>query len=144
MSNQSFTADCSESLTAGPCGVSPDWSYIHRELRRPGVTAKLLWLQCRQQVSYTRSYQTFCRSYQQWLSRLNILMQCHHTAGKEIFVGFVDVGDSYVVDTSTGETCPTCLFVAVLGASGYSYAEFCPTRDIDDWISCHIHALQAF
>jgi len=127
-----------------PSKASPDWSHIHKELRRPGVTAKLLWLQCRQQVNYANSYQKFCRSYRQWLSRLNSLMRCHHIAGEKMFAGYIDIKDSYVVDTSTGETLPTCLFLAVLGASGYCYAEPCMSKDIDSWISGHIHALRFF
>jgi hypothetical protein len=45
-----------------------------------------------------------------------------------------------VVDTETGEVLPAFLFVTVLGASGYCYAEACLAETVDDWFCCHMRA----
>lgn len=71
-------------------------------------------------------------------------MRCRHKYGERIFAGYVDVPDSYVVDPSTGETWPTCVFLAVLASSGYCFAQLCLKKDIDDWIFNHVLAFQSF
>ena len=42
-----------------------------------------------------------------------------------------------IVDPSTGELIPTQLFVAVWGASNYTYAEATWTQSLPDWIGSH-------
>jgi hypothetical protein len=49
-----------------------------------------------------------------------------------------------LVDTETGEVSPAFLFVSVLGASGYCYAEACRTENVDDWFGCHLRAFHVF
>jgi len=46
-----------------------------------------------------------------------------------------------IVDRETGETRPAYLFVAVLGASNYTYAEASLTQDLPSWIAAHCRAL---
>ena len=46
-----------------------------------------------------------------------------------------------IVDRDTGETRPAYLFVAVLGASNYHYAEASLTQDLPSWIAAHCRAL---
>ncbi len=49
-----------------------------------------------------------------------------------------------IVDAATGEMHPAQIFVAVLGASNYTFAEAHPSQDIASWIQGHVHAFQAF
>ena len=49
-----------------------------------------------------------------------------------------------VIDQLTGETREAYVFVAVLGASNYTYASATWTRGLRDWISSHLHAFEFF
>ena len=120
------------------------WLRIQHELACPEVTLKLLWSRCRSQGSYTGSYQHFCRSYRHWLDSLGTLLQYRYAAGEKLLAGFIDLKDSYAVDSATGEAFPTCIFLAVLGFSLYCFAEVCTTKSIDSWIAGHIRALNFF
>jgi hypothetical protein len=120
------------------------WLRIHNELACAAVTLKLLWSRCRSQGSYTGSYSHFCRSYRHWLDSLGTLLQYRYTAGEKLLAGFIDLKDSYAVDSTTGEAFPTCIFLAVLGFSLYCFAEFCTTKSIDSWIAGHFRALDFF
>lgn len=119
----------------------PDWEYIHRELRRAGVTRELLWAEYCQKVEHHYSYQQFCRVYQRWANKLNLVMRQVHLAGEKLFVDFA--GPTLpVTNPETGEITPAQLFVAVLGASNYTYAEACSSQSIDSWISAHIRTFE--
>ena len=42
----------------------PDWSYVHKELRRKSVTLQLLWLEYREAHPGGYGYSQFCNLYQ--------------------------------------------------------------------------------
>ena len=50
----------------------------------------------------------------------------------------------HYVDPATGEVIEVELFVAVLGASNYTYAEATRTQQSADWIVAHMRALVYF
>src|SRR3990167_3926988 len=119
----------------------PDWSFIHKELRRPGTSLEHLWIQHGKQMGFAQSFAEFSRCYRQWCLTLNLLMRQEQAAGAVSYTFCGQRSDSYlVVDTATGEVSPAFLFVAVLGASSYCYAEACLTDDLDNWIACHVRA----
>ncbi|MGH2507576.1 MAG: IS21 family transposase [Ktedonobacteraceae bacterium] len=121
--------------------VEPDWEYIHRELRRNGVTRELLWTEYTQRVENSYSYQQFCRLYRRWEKRLNLVMRQDHRAGEKLFVDFAGA-TLPVTNPETGEVTDAQLFVAVLGASNYTYAEACSSQSIDSWIAAHIRTFE--
>jgi hypothetical protein len=127
--------------SADDIGLRVDWLRLHRELCSPGATLKNMWLQSWHKHC---SYQKFRRAYLAWLNQTSLLTRSQHRAGKKMFVGFVSIKDSHIVDTETGQTWTISLFLAVLGASGYGYAQPCLARDIDNWVSGHINAIQVF
>lgn len=121
----------------------PDFSYIHTELKRKGVTLKLLWeeylAECPQGYRYTQ----FCHHYRKGLKKIAPSMRQIHKAGEKMFVDFA--GQTVpVVDSNTGEINEAQIFVAVLGASNYTYAEATWSQDLPSWISCHTHAFSFF
>src|SRR5262249_15730944 len=122
----------------------PDFEYVHRELRRPGVTRELLWLEYREAVGPgTYSYQQYCRLYRDWSKKLNLVMRQEHKAGEKLFVDFA--GKTIpVVEAETGEVKEAQLFVAVLGASNYTYVEACWSQEIESWIAAHIRGFEFF
>jgi len=137
--------DLERLLYPGPRGdknhSEPDWEYIHRELRRPGVTRELLWIEYCEQLSEAYSYGQFCRLYRRWAKKVNLVMRQEHLAGEKLFVDFA--GPTLpITNPETGEITQAQLFVAVLGASNYTYAEACASQEIDNWIAAHVRAFE--
>ena len=120
--------------------AEPDWAAIHRELRRPGVTLMLLWQEHRAGEPGGYGYSRFCELYGQWESRLSPTMRQVHPAGERLFVDYA--GQTVeMVDAQSGEIRAAQVFVAVLGASSYTYAEASWTQTLPDWIGAHVRAL---
>ena len=117
-----------------------DWAYVHHELRRPGVTLMLLWEEYRQREPDGYRYSRWCELYRAWESRLSPTMRQAHPAGERMFVDYA--GQTVdLIDGSTGEIRPAQIFVAVMGASNYTYAEATLTQTLPDWIGAHVRAL---
>lgn len=117
----------------------PDWATIHRELRRPGVTLQLLWEEYRAVHPDGYGLSRFCELYRAWEARLSPTMRQNHVAGERMFVDYAGTTLT-VTDPSTGEARTAQLFVAVLGASNYTYAEATWTQGLADWIGAHTRA----
>ncbi|MFC5522526.1 IS21 family transposase, partial [Polaromonas jejuensis] len=122
--------------------LEPDYAQLHSELKRPGVTLQLLWEEYQQQhqgVAY--KYSAFCEKYQQWAKRLKHSMRQTHEAGDKLFVDYA--GQTVpLVDASTGEITQAQVFVAVLGASNFTYACATPTQKAADWVASIIATLE--
>jgi transposase len=118
----------------------PDWPAVHREMRRKNVTLSLLWEEYRAiHPADGYGYSRYCELYRRWEGRLAPVMRQHHVAGDKLFVDYA--GDTLdVVDPMSGEVRQAQLFVAVLGASNYTYAEATWTQTLPDWIGSHVRA----
>jgi len=121
----------------------PDWEYIKRELRRKGVTRRLLWLEYREAHPDGIGYSRFCELYRLWAKKLDPPMRQDHKAGERMFVDYAGQTMS-VVDPETGEIRQTHIFIAVLGASSYAYAEAHWAEDLPNWIAGHVAAFSYF
>jgi len=117
----------------------PHWAAVHRELRRPGVTLQLLWEEHRGVYPDGYGYSHFCELYRTWEARLSPTMRQNHVAGERMFVDYAGATLA-VIDPSTGAARTAQLFVAVLGASNYTYAEATWTQGLSDWIGSHTRA----
>ena len=123
------------SLPAHARGV-PDWSVVHQERRHKGVTLFLLWQEYRATRPEGYQYSWFCEHYRAWRGKLDVVMRQDHRAGEKLFVDYA--GQTVpVVDRMTGEIREAQVFVAVLGASNYTYAEATWTQGLPDWIGSH-------
>src|SRR3954452_7105029 len=70
-------------------------------------------------------------------------MRQTHIAGEELFGDFAGrTGE--VVDGLTGEIIPVQIFVAVLGASSFTYAEAVWSQKLPDWIAAYARAFAYF
>jgi transposase len=118
----------------------PDFGMVHRELRRKGVTLELLWVEYRERYPDGYGYSRFCDRYRQWARRVDAVMRQEHRAGEKLFV---DVAGQTVpvVDPATGEVSQAAIFVAVLGASNYTYAEAIASQELPHWVAAHVRAL---
>ena len=120
----------------------PDWSQIHSELKRRGVTLALLWQEYRAEHGQGYAYSWFCERYSAWRKCISPTMRQTHVAGEKLFVDWA--GDTIpVFDAATGEERRAHIFVAALGASDYTYAEARWTEMLPDWIGAHVNALAA-
>lgn len=120
----------------------PDPAYLHVELRRPGVTLQLLHLEYLEQHPNGFRYTAFCRHYNSWLAQQRPTMRQTHRGGDKLFVDYSG-NKPQIVDPTTGEVTLVELFVAVLGASNFTYVEATRTQTVRDWISSHVRALEA-
>lgn len=124
----------------GPTRPQPDWSRMHAELRRRGVTLLLLWEEYRAEHADGYGYSRFCDLYGEWRKGVTATMRQTHVAGEKLFVDFA--GDTVpVIDGLTGEVRAAHVFVAVLGASNYTFAEARWSEGLADWIGAHVDAL---
>jgi transposase len=121
----------------------PDLPWMHRELRRPGVTLELLHVEYLAAHPSGYRYSAFCARYRAWRARLRPSMRQVHRAGEKAFVDYAGQRPA-LVDVATGEVVSVELFVAVLGASNYTYAEATRTQQSADWIASHTHAVDYF
>ena len=121
----------------------PDWAYIHRELRRKGVTLQLLWEEYRADLPDGYGYSRFCELYTGWEGKLSPVMRQRHPAGERLLVDYA--GHTIdVIDPQTGEVRTAQVFVAVLGASSYTFVEATWTQSLPDWIGSHVRAFGFF
>lgn len=124
----------------------PDCQYIYDELRRwrssCALTLTQLWIEYKERHPEGYQYTQFCEHYRRWLGKLDYVMRQEHRAGEKLFVDYAD--GLAITDPKTGEMIPTQLFVAVWGASNYSYAEASLSQELPSWIASHVRALQYF
>ena len=121
----------------------PDWSAVHAELRRKGVTLRLLWLEYREPHPDGYGYSQFCEHYSRWAGRLKPSMRFNHIAGEKCFVDYAGPTVD-VIDAETGEVHPAAIFVGVLGASSYTYAEAHFGQTLANWVGAHVRMFAFF
>lgn len=125
--------------------LEPDYAWIHQELKRPGVTLQLLWEEYQRDHSNggkpAYKYTSFCVKYRAWAESLKRSMRQTHPAGERLFVDYA--GQTVpVIDAATGEIRRAQIFVAVLGASNYTYSCATATQTAADWVGSIIDALE--
>ena len=120
----------------------PDFAAMRRELQtHKHLTLQLLWQEYRQQRPDGYGYSRYCGLYRDWLKRQDVVLRHEHRAGEKLFVDFA--GDTVAVhNPATGEVQQAQIFVAVLGASSYTYAEATWTQGLADWIGAHTRVFE--
>ncbi len=122
----------------------PDFSAIRAELRADRhVTLQLLWQEYKQNHPEGYQYSRFCELYGRWERKLDPVLRQDYRAGERLFVDHAG-RTLTITDRETGRTGEAYLFVAVLGASNYTYAEATERRDLAAWIGSHTRALEFF
>lgn len=122
----------------------PDWGVVHQELKRKGMTRQLLWEEYTQQYpNRSYSYAQFCDRYQHWCGLQKRSMRQTHKAGEKAFVDYC--GPTVpIINASTGEIRDAQIFVSVLGASNYTFAEATLTQSLPDWLGSHVRMFEYF
>lgn len=117
----------------------PDWIEVRRQLAQKGVTLRLVWEEYKEAHPDGLQYTQFCVRYRAWRETLDLPMRQEHKAGERLFVDYC--GQTMpIADPKTGEVRQAQVFVAVLGASNYTYAEACWAQTLPEWITAHVHA----
>jgi len=128
---------------SGSSRLLPDWAEVREELKRKGVTLFLLWQEYKEAHPEGYQYSWFCKRYQAWTGKLDLVMRQDYRAGEKMFVDYA--GQTVpLVDRATGEIHQAQIFIAVLGASNYTYAEATWSQSLPDWINSHVRALTFF
>lgn len=122
-----------------------NYEYVHGELKKTGVTLKLLWQEYKGDakdgvpVGYTK----FCDDYAKYVEQNNLTNHIVHKPG---VVCEVDWGGKTMRlhDTDEGKDYPDYLFVAALPYSQLAYVEPCLNMNEQTWIGCNIHMFEYF
>lgn len=119
----------------------PDWLSVDVELAKKGVTKQLLWLEYQaQEGQRALSYPRFCAHYKKWKKSQRRSMRQEHKAGEKLFIDFC--GPTVpVINPDTGEERRAAIFVAVMGASNYTYVEACEGQDMASWLNANSRCL---
>ena len=121
----------------------PDFAAIHHELQsHKHVTLQLLWEEYRQACPNGYRYSRFCDLFRAWLRKRDVVLRQQYRAGEKTFVDWA--GDTVPVYDQAGGAHEASIFVAVLGASSYTFAEAAWTQTLPDWIGAHIRAFEFF
>jgi transposase len=70
-------------------------------------------------------------------------MRQTHAGGDKLFVDYAGDTVPVIIDRLTSKTRPAQIFVAVMGASNFTYAEASWTQALADWIGAHTRAFEA-
>ena len=122
----------------------PDFAKIHLELKGKGVTLTLLWLEYRESDPDGYGYSQFCELYRRWRATTDLVMRQSHKAGEKCFVDYSGTGIPIYAEDLTTVDYVAELFVAVMGASSYLYAEATRSQELFWWISSHENAFAFF
>jgi transposase len=132
-------------VTDGRPRPAPDYAFIEEELRlhrSVNLTLDLLWREYKEQHPEGYQYTQFVAHDHRWRRQRDLCLRQVHRYGEKVFVDFAE--GLALIDAQTGTPMPTALFVAVWGASNYTYAEACPAQDLPSWLGAHVRALEYF
>jgi transposase len=121
-----------------------NWTHVHKEMRRKGVTRELLWHEYKEQHSDGISYSRFCDLYRQWTKEIDYCMRQTYKAGEKMLVDYAGLTMPIINDINTGEVFEAQIFVSVLGASDYIFAEATASQSLPDWIGSHCRAFNFY
>jgi len=122
----------------------PDWASLYNELlSHKNLTLMLLWQEYKEREPSGYQYSQFCDLFRFWRGKLDLSMRQEHSAGEKMFVDYC--GQTIpIVDSTTGEIRDAQVFVAVMGASNYTYAETTWSQSLADWTGSHVRTFSYF
>jgi transposase len=119
----------------------PDPAWLHQELKKVGVTLELLHLEYLQAHPDGYKYTAFCERYRRWRRARALVLRQEHRAGEKLFIDFSGKKPHYV-DPKSGVRVEVELFVAVLGASSYTFVDVVPSQEVKHFVECNRRALE--
>jgi len=131
-----------DSWPPGPVKPLPDWPGVQEQLKRKGVTLKLLWQEYRQAHPVGYGYSRFCELYERWVKTLDPVLRQVHAPGEKLFVDWA--GQTIPIYQADGTASQASLFVTTLGASHKIYAAAFADQALGSWISGHTQAFEFY
>ena len=113
--------------------IKDELDYYSKELKRVGVTRRLLWEEYLGRHPDGYRYTQFCYHLAQYLMKKAPSMVLHHAAGEKLFIDFAGKTLSYI-DRETGQVIPCQVFVACLAYSGYGFAMAVSGQSSEDFL----------
>jgi transposase len=121
----------------------PEWESLHKELRKKGMTLRLLWREYRDIHANGLGYTQFCVQYHTYVKTITPVMRQRHRGGEKTFVDYAGMTVAWV-ELKTGELHQAQIFVGTLGASQFIFAEATATQQLSDWIESHVRMWEYF
>ena len=122
----------------------PDWEVVRNELKKKGVTLKLLWDEYQEKYPEQHyQYTQFCEYYRRWAKTQSPNARFPHPGGEVMEVDYAGLTMA-LVNPETGEITQVPVFVATLPASDYIFAEVQPSQELAHWINGHVRAFEFF
>ncbi|MBV8866128.1 MAG: IS21 family transposase [Acidobacteriaceae bacterium] len=123
---------------------APDFAALQDELRKhPHLTLQLLWEEYRAQQPGGYGYSRFCDLYRRWQESRDVVLRQEHRAGEKLFVDWAGAKIP-LSSAEAGVAESASVFVAVLGASNYTFAYATAHQDLPSWIDAHVRAFEFF
>ncbi len=104
----------------------------------------LLWLEHKEAFPDGHAYSQFCELYRRWRRHVDVVMRQEHKAGEKLFVDFPGRRIPIYDPNTAQKAFEAELFVAVLGASSYLFAEALRSQELLHWVTGHVHAFEFF
>jgi transposase len=124
--------------------ATPDFVKIHEQRQQHRhLTLQLLWEEYKQANPEGLQYSWFCELYRQWRSKLDVVLRQEYKAGEKMFVDWAGATIP-IYDRAGGATQAGHLFVSVLGASSYTYAEVTSDEQMENWLGAHMRAFEFY
>jgi len=122
----------------------PEMARIQEELQQhKHLTLQLVWEEYRQAHPDGYGYSRFSELYQRWRRQMDVVLRQEHRAGEKLFVDYAGATIP-VYDPQGGPLRQAAIFVSVLGASSYTYAEATWSQELENWIGSHIRAFEFY
>lgn len=138
-----FSNSKTQNLSPKLKAVYDFFPYMERELKKTGITKQFMWEQYHKKHPDGLMSSQFCEHYLRWSKKVNPVMHMNHKAGDKMFVDYAGK-TLQLVDKGTGEITEVQFFVAILGASQYTYAEASLSQKKEDFIVSVENALHYF
>lgn len=113
--------------------IKSNFDFYITELKKPGVTRKLLWDESKEKNESFYSYSQFCFHLNQYTKAQKPSMILTHLAGEKLYIDFAGKQLSYI-DKHTGDIIKCQVFVACLPYSDYGFAIAVRHQNIEDFI----------
>lgn len=120
----------------------PDFEYIDREIKKKGITLFLLWEEYKMENPDGCMYTQFCEKYRKYRKINSVYMRKFYKAGEKMLVDWAGLTMKY--PTGKGVEKTAYVFVAVLPASSYLYAQPLADMKMENWIEGHVQAFEYF
>jgi transposase len=131
-----------EQLVETPVVVKPEWEKLYgvfprmeSELKRVGMTRRILWECYKKEHSSGVQYSQFCEHFNRYLSQQRVSYVFEHKAGDKAMVDFAGK-KLHLVDSQTGELIPVEFFVGILACSGLTFAKACMSQQTHEFLGC--------